>query len=76
MIDIAKFDSKKLAREIDDFNLDDKIKNYSEINEKYDLFHKKYYRSDKQQCPNQGANKKRNEKEKETLDHKRNIKIN
>ena len=40
MIDFAKFDSKKLAREIDDFNLDDKIKNYSEINEKYDLFHK------------------------------------
>ena len=40
MIDFAKFDSKKLAREIDDFNLDDKIKNYSEISEKYDLFHK------------------------------------
>ena len=40
MSDFAKFDSKKLAKEIDDLNLEEKIKNYSEINEKYDFFHK------------------------------------
>ena len=40
MRDFTKFDSKKLAKGIDDLNLEDKIKNYSEINEKFDFFHK------------------------------------
>ena len=40
MSDFAKFDSKKLAKEIDDLNLEEKIKTYTEINEKYDFFHK------------------------------------
>ena len=40
MRDFPKFDSKKLAKEMDDLNLEEKIKNYSEINEKYDFFHK------------------------------------
>ena len=40
MRDFVKFDSKKLAKEIDDLSLEEKIKNYSEINEKYDFLHK------------------------------------
>ena len=38
--DFNKFDSQKLAKGIDDLNLEEEIKNYSEINEKYDFFHK------------------------------------
>ena len=38
--DFNKFDSQKPAKEIDDLNLEEEIKNYSEINEKYDFFHK------------------------------------
>ena len=40
MRDFNKFDSQKLAKGIDDLNLGEEIKNYSEINEKYDFFHK------------------------------------
>ena len=76
MRDVAKFDSKKLAKEIDDLNLEEKIINYSETNEKYDFFHKNIMECNKKQCPNQRAHKKGNEKDKETLGHKRNIEIN
>ena len=38
MRDFTKFDSNKPAKEIDDLNLEEKIKNYSEINEKYDKY--------------------------------------
>ena len=40
MKDLKEFDSKEDAKEIDDLNLEEKIKNYREINEKYDFFHK------------------------------------
>ena len=40
MREFTKFDSKKLPKEIDDLNLGEKMKNYIEINEKYDFFHK------------------------------------
>ena len=40
MREFTKFDSKKLPKEIDDLNLGEKMKNYTEINEKYDFFHK------------------------------------
>ena len=40
MRDFTEFDSKKLAKQIDDLNLEEKIKNCSEINEKYDFSHK------------------------------------
>lgn len=40
MREFTKFDSKKLPKEIDDLNLGEKMKNYTEINEIYDFFHK------------------------------------
>ena len=43
---------KKFTEEIDDLNLEEKIKNCSEINEKYDYFHKNIMGVTKNNTPN------------------------